>query len=74
MDKDKNRMKGTVMWFSHEKGFGFIKSFEGRDIFVYYTDILSDGFRALKKGQVVEFEVIQGERREQAANVKILQD
>ncbi|MBM3707540.1 MAG: cold-shock protein [Actinobacteria bacterium] len=71
MDK-KKRIKGAVKWFSSEKGFGFIQSSEGKDIFVYYTDILSDGFKTLKKGQVVEFEIIEGERGPQASGVKIL--
>jgi CspA family cold shock protein len=73
MERNKQkRIKGTVKWFSSEKGFGFIHSFDGQDIFVYYTDILSDGFKTLKKGQVVEFEIIEGERGPQASSIRIL--
>ncbi|MBC7334150.1 MAG: cold shock domain-containing protein, partial [Actinobacteria bacterium] len=59
-------------WFSPEKGFGFISVGEGEDIFVHYTSILTDGFRTLKKGQVVEFEIQNGERLREAKNVVIL--
>ncbi|MBM3710608.1 MAG: cold shock domain-containing protein [Actinobacteria bacterium] len=73
MNEDrKKRIKGVVSWFSSEKGFGFIQYAETKDIFVYYADILSDGFKTLKKGQAVEFEIVDGERGQQAANVKIL--
>jgi CspA family cold shock protein len=69
---DKKRYKGTVKWFSPEKGFGFI-SMEGReDIFVYYTDILSEGFKVLDKKQAVEFEIAEGDRGLKAKRVKIL--
>lgn len=68
----KKRIKGSVKWFSPEKGFGFIHSSDGKDIFVYYTDILSDGFKTLKKGQIVEFEILDGERGPQASEVRIL--
>ena len=69
---DSKRYKGTVKWFSPEKGFGFI-SLEGQeDVFVYYTDILSEGFKVLEKSQAVEFEIASGERGPGAKNVKIL--
>lgn len=67
-----SRRRGVVKWFSPEKGFGFISVGEGEDIFVHYTSILTDGFRTLKKGQVVEFEIQNGERLREAKNVVIL--
>lgn len=66
------RFKGVVKWFSPEKGFGFISLGEKKEIFVYYSDILSDGFKVLSKGQAVEFEVASGERGPEAKKVKIL--
>ncbi|MBS5794013.1 MAG: cold-shock protein [Lachnospirales bacterium] len=64
--------KGTVKWFNEEKGFGFI-SVEGEDdIFVHFSAINSDGFKTLKEGQSVEFEVVQGEKGAQASNVSVL--
>ena len=69
---DKKRYKGTVKWFSPEKGFGFISVENQEDIFVYYTDILTEGFKVLNKNQVVEFEVAKGERGLEAKKVKIL--
>ncbi|WP_317367712.1 cold-shock protein [uncultured Tyzzerella sp.] len=64
--------KGTVKWFNEEKGFGFI-SVEGEDdIFVHFSAINSDGFKTLKEGQAVEFEVVQGEKGAQASNVSVI--
>lgn len=61
--------KGTVKWFNAEKGFGFIE-IEGReDIFVHFSAISGDGFKTLEEGQPVEFEIIEGDRGPQAANV-----
>lgn len=62
-------MTGKVKWFNAEKGFGFIEREEGGDVFVHFTAIKADGFRTLEEGQIVEFDVIQGERGAQAANV-----
>lgn len=62
-------MTGKVKWFNAEKGFGFIEREEGGDVFVHFTAIKADGFRTLEEGQMVEFDVIQGERGAQAANV-----
>ncbi|MHC1599078.1 MAG: cold-shock protein [Candidatus Methanofastidiosia archaeon] len=60
---------GTVKWFNAEKGFGFL-SIEGEDdVFVHYSAIEMDGFKTLEEGQEVQFEVVQGERGPQAANV-----
>lgn len=60
---------GKVKWFNADKGFGFITSEDGKDIFVHYTAIQSDGFRTLEEGQEVNFEIVNGDRGEQAANV-----
>jgi CspA family cold shock protein len=68
---DKKRYRGTVKWFSPEKGFGFISVEDREDIFVYYTDILSKGFKVLNKGQAVEFEIAAGDRGLEAKRVKI---
>lgn len=64
------RKKGTVKWFNDEKGFGFIAPEDGtKDVFVHHTAIQADGFRSLKEGQAVEFEVEQGQKGPQAARV-----
>ncbi|MDH4227847.1 MAG: cold-shock protein [Deltaproteobacteria bacterium] len=61
--------KGTVKWFNETKGFGFIQQESGEDVFVHYTAIQGDGFKTLKEGERVEFEVVQGAKGPQAANV-----
>jgi CspA family cold shock protein len=63
-------LKGTVKWFSDEKGFGFITPEEGDDVFVHHTAIQAQGFRSLKEGQAVEFDVQPGPKGKQAANVR----
>ena len=63
------RETGTVKWFSNEKGYGFIKRSNGEDVFVHYTDIVGDGFRSLKEGESVDFEVIIGDRGPKAHRV-----
>lgn len=65
-------MKGKVKWFSNEKGYGFIESEEGNDVFVHYTAIENEGFRTLHEGQEVSFEIIEGPKGPQAAKVKAL--
>ena len=62
-------MKGTVKWFNAKKGFGFISDEEGNDVFVHFSDLQMDGFKVLEEGDEVEFEVIDGEKGPQAANV-----
>lgn len=62
-------MEGKVKWFSAEKGYGFIESDEGGDVFVHFSAIQSEGFKTLEEGQSVEFDVIEGNRGPQAANV-----
>jgi cold shock protein len=61
---------GVVKWFSAEKGFGFIAQADGEDVFVHYSAIDGGGYRALEEGQMVEFEVRQGPKGLQAANVR----
>ena len=61
--------QGTVKWFSNEKGFGFIEREGGDDVFVHFTAINSEGYKSLTEGQKVEFEVVQGPKGAQAANV-----
>jgi len=60
---------GTVKWFSNEKGFGFIARESGDDVFVHYSAITMDGYKSLTEGQKVQFEVVQGPKGAQAANV-----
>ena len=62
-------MKGTVKWFNAEKGYGFIQVEDGEDVFVHYSAIQGDGFKSLDEGQAVEFDITQGNRGAQAANV-----
>lgn len=63
-------MKGTVKWFSDQKGYGFITPEDGsKDVFVHHSAIQGDGFRSLRDGQSVEFEVSQGPKGPQATNV-----
>ena len=61
--------KGTVKWFNAKKGYGFISDEEGKDVFVHFSALNMDGFKELKDGERVEFEVVEGEKGPQAANV-----
>ncbi|AAT04677.1 cold-shock protein [Listeria monocytogenes] len=61
---------GKVKWFNNEKGYGFIESDGGEDIFVHFTAIQGDGYKSLEEGQAVTFEVVEGNRGAQAANVE----
>jgi CspA family cold shock protein len=61
--------QGTVKWFNAAKGYGFISREDGEDVFVHYSAIVGDGFRSLEEGQRVEFEVTEGRKGPQAANV-----
>lgn len=60
---------GTVKWFNAEKGFGFIEREDGSDVFVHFSAIAEDGYKSLEEGQKVEFDIVEGDRGEQAANV-----
>jgi CspA family cold shock protein len=62
-------MEGKVKWFNSEKGYGFIESDEGGDVFVHFTAIQKEGYKSLEEGQRVSFDVTQGNRGPQAANV-----
>jgi cold shock protein len=63
------RLTGKVKWFNDAKGYGFIERADGDDVFVHYTAIQGTGFRSLSEGQEVEFEVVDGPKGKQAANV-----
>ncbi|KEO83609.1 cold-shock protein [Tumebacillus flagellatus] len=65
-------MQGTVKWFNAEKGYGFIEQEGGEDVFVHFSAIQSEGFKTLDEGQRVEFEIVEGPRGKQAANVNKL--
>ncbi|HLS24141.1 MAG TPA: cold-shock protein [Pseudogracilibacillus sp.] len=62
-------MTGKVKWFNSEKGFGFIEREDGDDVFVHFSAIQAEGFKTLEEGQDVEFEIVEGDRGPQAANV-----
>ncbi|MFO7951445.1 MAG: cold-shock protein [Bacillota bacterium] len=62
-------MQGKVKWFSPDKGYGFIETEEGNDVFVHFSAIQSDGYKTLDEEQAVKFEVVEGNRGSQAANV-----
>lgn len=63
------RVTGTVKWFNDAKGYGFIAREDGDDVFVHYSAISGSGFRSLNEGQAVEFDVVDGPKGKQAANV-----
>jgi CspA family cold shock protein len=62
-------MNGTVKWFNAEKGYGFITDEKGNDIFAHYSAIQGDGYKSLENGQEVSFDVVDGDRGPQAANI-----
>ena len=61
--------KGTVKWFSNQKGYGFISDENGKDVFVHYSGLNMEGFKTLAEGEAVEFEIVDGEKGPQAVNV-----
>ncbi|ASS90979.1 MAG: cold-shock protein [Bacillaceae bacterium] len=63
------QQNGKVKWFNNEKGYGFIEVEGGDDVFVHFTAIQGEGFKTLEEGQAVSFEIVQGNRGPQAANV-----
>jgi cold shock protein len=64
--------EGTVKWFSNEKGYGFIEREEGEDVFVHFSQIKGDGYKTLEQGQRVTFEVTEGPKGLQAADVNVV--
>jgi cold shock protein len=73
IDHNKNKgvidMTGTVKWFNSDKGYGFISTEEGKDVFVHFSAIQSEGYKSLEEGSKVEFNVVKSDRGETAANV-----
>ena len=67
------KVTGQVKWFNNSKGFGFIGREGGADVFVHYTAITGEGYRSLQEGDNVEFEIVQGQKGPQAAEVVKLQ-
>jgi CspA family cold shock protein len=66
-------LKGKVKWFDTKKGFGFIQSEDGNDVFVHYTSIQTEGFKNLEQGQEVTFDITEGKKGPQASNVKAVE-
>lgn len=64
-----DQVEGTVKWFNDEKGFGFIEQQGGKDVFVHFSAIQANGFKSLAEGDRVEFEIVDGQKGPQAANV-----
>ena len=64
--------KGTVKWFSDQKGFGFITDEEGKDVFVHFSGLNMEGFKTLNEGASVEFDLTEGDKGPQATNVTVI--
>ncbi|MEN8154581.1 MAG: cold shock domain-containing protein [Acidobacteriota bacterium] len=62
--------KGKVKWFNAKKGYGFVSTEEGKDVFVHYKEINTEGFKTLEEGEDVEFEIKSGDKGDQAVNVR----
>jgi cold shock protein len=62
-------MKGTVKWFNNAKGFGFIGREDGPDVFVHYSAVIAEGYKTLQEGDLVEFDIVQGQKGPQADKV-----
>ncbi|MCI7479703.1 cold-shock protein [[Pasteurella] aerogenes] len=67
-----SQSKGTVKWFNETKGFGFLQAENGEDVFVHFSAIQTNGFRTLKEGQAVTFDIIDDKRGKKAENVAVL--
>ena len=65
-------MNGTVKWFNAEKGFGFITTEEGNDVFAHFSQINKDGFKTLEEGQAVSFNVVEGQKGLQAEEITLI--
>ncbi len=72
MDEEAAVPDGTVKWFSNEKGYGFIEREGGDDVFVHFSQIEQDGYKTLEQGQKVTFEVTEGPKGPQAADVRLV--
>jgi CspA family cold shock protein len=70
--KEEEVPEGTVKWFSNEKGFGFIEREGGEDVFVHFSQIKQDGYKTLEQGQRVSFEITEGPKGLQAADVSLI--
>lgn len=66
--------RGKVKWFDTVKGYGFIESEKGDDVFVHFTGIIGNGFKTLEDNQMVEFEIVEGNRGPQAAHVVVIKN
>ncbi|HVB32801.1 MAG TPA: cold shock domain-containing protein [Patescibacteria group bacterium] len=66
---ENGKVTGQVKWFNNAKGYGFLGREGGNDVFVHYSAIVGDGYRSLQEGETVEFEIVQGQKGPQAANV-----
>jgi CspA family cold shock protein len=71
---EKSMEKGTVKWFNNKKGYGFIVTEAGKDIFVHYSKILGDGYKTLKEGDTVQFEIGDTDKGPQAENVQVISE
>ncbi|UIJ74430.1 MULTISPECIES: cold-shock protein [unclassified Acinetobacter] len=67
-----NNASGIVKWFNEGKGFGFIQSDSSEDLFAHYSEINMSGYKALKEGQRVQFEITQGKKGRQASNITVM--
>lgn len=68
-EEAKLKVNGQVKWFNNSKGYGFIGRNEGADVFVHYSAIAAEGYKSLQEGDTVEFEIVEGAKGPQAANV-----
>lgn len=69
LEEELTMYQGKVKWFSSEKGYGFIEADDGEDVFVHFTGVVGEGFKTLDEGESVSFEIVEGNRGPQAANV-----
>lgn len=70
--EDLDMQNGKVKWFNNEKGYGFIETESGEDVFAHFTAIQGEGYKTLEEGQAVSFEIVEGNRGPQAANIEKL--